>query len=253
MRHEELVKPDLVYSVSQITELVKSTLETAFPLVWVEGEVSNYKKHTAGHVYFTLKDEKCSMKTVLFRSDARKVGFEMKDGIMVTCRGRISVYDVRGEYQLYADLIEPMGKGALQMAFEKLKEKLKAEGLFDPEHKKTLPLRPRKIGVVKSMGIAKREVLGLFLFEGIILGLIGSLVGLALGMVFNIYFAVFGFDFSAMLGSFNYPMDLRIFFEISPGSLIQILLIGVIVSSVVSVLPSWRASRMNAVDAIKSV
>ncbi len=160
MRHEGLVKPDLVYSVSQITELVKSTLETAFPLVWVEGEVSNYKKHTSGHVYFTLKDEKCSMKTVLFRSDARKVGFDMKDGIMVTCRGRISVYDVRGEYQLYADLVEPKGKGALQMAFEKLREKLKGEGLFDPQHKKTLPLRPRKIGVVTSpTGAAIRDIL----------------------------------------------------------------------------------------------
>jgi len=113
--------------------------------------------------------------------------------------------------------------------------------------------RRKEIGIVKSMGISNFEVLNLFLFEGVILGLIGSLVGLAIGMLFNIYFGVFGLDFSAMLGSFNFPMDQRIYCEISIGSMTNILLMGVIVSALVSVLPSWRASRMNAVDAIKSV
>ena len=113
--------------------------------------------------------------------------------------------------------------------------------------------RRKEIGIIKSMGISKLEVMNLFLFEGIILGIIGSLVGLGLGMVFNIYFAVYGLDMSSMLGSFNFPMDSRIFFDISPGSLVNVLLIGVIVSALVSVLPAWRASKMNAVDAIKSV
>lgn len=113
--------------------------------------------------------------------------------------------------------------------------------------------RRKEIGIVKSMGISRFEVMNLFLFEGVILGLIGSLVGIGIGMIFNIYFAIYGLDFSAMMGSFNFPMDQRIFFEISPGSIINILLIGVFVSAIVSVLPSWRASRMNAVDAIKSV
>lgn len=113
--------------------------------------------------------------------------------------------------------------------------------------------RRKEIGIVKSMGISKFEVMSLFLFEGIILGLIGSVVGIGIGMLVNTYFAIFGLDFSAMMGSFNYPIDMTIYTEISLGSLVYVLLIGVIVSALVSVLPSWRASRMNAVDAIKSV
>lgn len=113
--------------------------------------------------------------------------------------------------------------------------------------------RRKEIGIVKSMGISKFEVMSLFLFEGIILGLIGSVVGIGIGMLVNTYFAIFGLDFSAMMGSFNYPIDMTIYCEISLGSLVYVLFIGVIVSALVSVLPSWRASRMNAVDAIKSV
>ena len=158
--NDGLVKRDLVYSVSQITELIKAALEVAFPQVWVEGEISNFKKHTSGHVYFTLKDERSALKAVLFRGEARKVAFDMKDGLKVICRGRISLYDVRGEYQLYVDLVEPKGKGALQLAFEQLKEKLKAEGLFEPGRKKKLPLRPKTIGVVTSpTGAALRDIL----------------------------------------------------------------------------------------------
>lgn len=160
MEFRGLVQADKVYSVSEITEMVKSALEVAFPLVWVEGEISNYKKHTSGHVYFTLKDERSALKAVLFKSDARRVPFELTDGQKVVCRGRISVYEARGDYQLYVDLIEPKGKGSLQLAFEQLKQKLQAEGLFDPARKRKLPLRPKKIGLVTSpTGAAIRDIL----------------------------------------------------------------------------------------------
>ncbi len=150
MNSESLVKPDKVYTVSEITRLVKLELENSFPLLWVEGEVSNFHRHTSGHLYFTLKDEQCQLRAVMFRSDANRVKFDLKDGLRLICRGRINVYEPRGEYQLIADLIEPKGKGALQLAFEQLKEKLRAEGLFDPQHKKPLPLFPKKIGIVTS-------------------------------------------------------------------------------------------------------
>jgi putative ABC transport system permease protein len=113
--------------------------------------------------------------------------------------------------------------------------------------------RRKEIGIVKSMGLSKLGVMMVFLFEGIILGLIGSLTGLGLGMIINVYFAFNGLDLSSMLGSFNFPMDTVLYFDISLTSLLNVLLIGVIVSALVSVLPSWRASRMNAVEAIKSV
>jgi exodeoxyribonuclease VII large subunit len=144
------VKSDKIYTVSEITRLVKLELETAFPLVWVEGEVSNFHRHSSGHLYFTLKDELSQLRTVMFRSEARQVVFELKDGLKVVCRGRLNVYEPRGEYQLIAELVEPKGKGALQLAFEQLKEKLRTEGLFDPRHKKKLPLFPKKIGIVTS-------------------------------------------------------------------------------------------------------
>jgi exodeoxyribonuclease VII large subunit len=155
-----LVKRDLVYTVSQLTELVKTALEVAFPQVWVEGEISACTKAASGHVYFSLKDERSILKAVLWKSDAQRVPFEMKTGLQVVCRGRVTVYAARGDYQLSVDLLEPKGKGALQLAFEQLKEKLKAEGLFDPERKKKLPLRPRTIGVVTSpAGAALRDIL----------------------------------------------------------------------------------------------
>ena len=150
MNSESPVKPDKAYTVSEITRLVKLELENSFPILWVEGEVSNFHRHTSGHLYFTLKDEQCQLRAVMFRSDAGRVKFDLKDGLRLICRGRINVYEPRGEYQLIADLIEPKGKGALQLAFEQLKEKLRAEGLFDPKHKKPLPLFPKKIGIVTS-------------------------------------------------------------------------------------------------------
>jgi len=159
-KNEGLVMRDRIYTVSQVTEIVKTALEVAFPQVWVEGEVSGYKKAASGHVFFSLKDEKSVIKAVMWQSMARKVAFELKDGLKVICRGKISVYEPRGDYQLYVDLVEPMGKGALQLAFEQLKEKLKAEGLFDEKRKRKLPLRPRTIGVVTSpTGAAIRDIL----------------------------------------------------------------------------------------------
>ncbi len=150
MKDSSPVKPEKIYTVTEITQLVKRELESAFPQLWVEGEISNFHRHHSGHLYFTLKDETSQLRTVMFRSDAARVPFELKDGLQVVSRGRINVYEPRGEYQLIAELMEPKGKGALQLAFEQLKEKLTREGLFDPRHKKKLPLLPKKVGVVTS-------------------------------------------------------------------------------------------------------
>ncbi|MFQ6069392.1 MAG: exodeoxyribonuclease VII large subunit [Candidatus Aminicenantales bacterium] len=150
MRFESEEYPKKVYTVSEVTKMVKDILESTYPELWVEGEISNFHRHHSGHLYFTLKDETSQLKTVMFRSEALKVVFEIKDGLQVICHGRINVYEPRGEYQLVTDLMEPKGKGALQLAFEQLKEKLRKEGLFDPEYKKKLPLFPKKVGVVTS-------------------------------------------------------------------------------------------------------
>lgn len=150
MKSDSLLPSDKVYSVSELTRLIKAQLESAFPIVWVEGEISNFFRHYSGHLYFTLKDKKCQLRMVMFRSDAGRVKFELEDGLQIVCRGRINVYEPRGEYQLMAEFIEPKGKGALQLAFEQLKEKLKKEGLFDKERKKPLPLLSKIVGVVTS-------------------------------------------------------------------------------------------------------
>ncbi|MCX6573677.1 MAG: exodeoxyribonuclease VII large subunit, partial [Candidatus Aminicenantes bacterium] len=125
-------------------------LETAFPQVWVEGEVSNARKYPSGHIYLTLKDAGASLSAVIWRGDAARLKFDLKDGQQLVCRGKIDVYAPRGAYQLIIDRVEPKGVGALQLAFEQLKEKLKAEGLFDPARKRKLPLLPKTIGVVTS-------------------------------------------------------------------------------------------------------
>jgi len=144
------MKPDKVYSVSEITQLIKYELESNFSLVWIEGEVSDFRRAHSGHVYMKLKDDKSQLSAVIWRSSAQKIPFELENGLLVICKGRISVYEPRGEYQIIVDVIEPKGKGALQLAFEQLKEKLNKEGLFDPQIKKKLPLLPKKVGVVTS-------------------------------------------------------------------------------------------------------
>jgi exodeoxyribonuclease VII large subunit len=145
-----LVFRDKVYTVSEITAVIKAALETAFPQVWVAGEVSNARKYPSGHIYLTLKDAGAQIPAVIWRSDAARLKFELKDGLALLCRGKIDVYAPRGAYQLIIDHAEPKGKGALQLAFEQLREKLRAEGLFDPARKRRLPLLPKTIGVVTS-------------------------------------------------------------------------------------------------------
>lgn len=143
-------QPDRVYTVTEITRLIKQELESAFPLIWVEGEISDLSRAHSGHIYLALKDENCKLEAVIWRSTAQKVPFKLEGGLQVVCKGQINVYEPRGQYQLIVNAVEPKGIGALQLAFEQLKEKLGKEGLFDPATKKTLPLFPKKVGVVTS-------------------------------------------------------------------------------------------------------
>ena len=142
--------PPKVFTVSEITRLIKSHLEASFPQVWIEGEISSFTRAFSGHLYFTLKDESCQIQAVMWRSLAERIPFELKNGLQVIGKGRINVYEQRGQYQLQVEEVEPKGKGALQLAFEQLKEKLNKEGLFAPEIKKKLPLLPEKVGIVTS-------------------------------------------------------------------------------------------------------
>ena len=145
------VQPDKILTISELTSLIKARLETAFPLsVWVEGEISNFMRAHSGHLYFDLKDKTSQLRAVMWRGMASRVPFEPHNGQQVVCKGKITVYERRGQYQFQAEEIEPKGKGALQLAFEQLREKLEKEGLFARERKKSLPVLPRKIGVVTS-------------------------------------------------------------------------------------------------------
>ncbi len=135
-------------------------LETSFAEVWVEGEISNCRAWNTGHVYFTLKDGSAQIKSVIFRSAVRYLKFKPEDGLHVIARGRLGVYDPKGEYQIVCEHLEPHGLGALQLAFEQLKKKLQAEGLFDRGRKRPLPSLPRKIGIVTSLdGAALRDII----------------------------------------------------------------------------------------------
>jgi len=149
-----------ILTVSELTLKVKTCLETDFAEVWVEGEISNFRRPSSGHSYLTLKDEKSQIRAVIFRFMGRYLKFEPQDGMLVICRGKMSVYEPRGEYQLILDYMEPKGVGALQLAFEQLKEKLSREGLFAADHKKPLPYLPRRIGIVTSpTGAAIKDLL----------------------------------------------------------------------------------------------
>ena len=151
-----------VYTVSELTAGIKGTLEGTFPAVWVEGEISNLRVPTSGHAYFTLKDEGAQLSAVLFRGRGRRVRFEVEDGMHVLAFGGLDVYAARGQYQLVVELMEPQGLGALQLAFEQLKRKLEAEGLFDEGRKRKLPVYPRVIGIVTSpTGAAIRDMLNI--------------------------------------------------------------------------------------------
>lgn len=155
-----LLKERRILSVSQVVKEVKFQLETKFHNIWVQGEVSNFRVPPSRHYYFTLKDTEAQVRAVCFRSQNRYMKFALEDGMDIVARGSVSVYPPRGEFQLVVDYMEPVGRGALQVAFEQLKERLDKEGLFDPAHKKKLPLLPSKIGVVTSpTGAAIQDIL----------------------------------------------------------------------------------------------
>jgi len=158
--HEITPEPRRVYSVSQLTDRIRSLLEERFFEIWVEGEISNCFVAKTGHMYFTLKDTHAQIKAVMFRSAIRYLRFKPQDGLRVVARGRLTVYDPKGEYQIVCEHLEPEGLGARQLAFDQLKERLAREGLFDPRRKRTLPALPRKIGVVTSLdGAAVRDII----------------------------------------------------------------------------------------------
>lgn len=147
-----------VWSISELTRRIRSTIERVVGYVWVEGEISNLLYHPSGHIYFTLKDAQSQLSAVMFRGEAVRLGFRLKDGQQVQGAGRITVYERRGNYQIILDTMKPAGMGDLQAAFMALKRKLDDEGLFDPARKRSLPIFPRTVGVVTSpSGAAIRD------------------------------------------------------------------------------------------------
>jgi exodeoxyribonuclease VII large subunit len=147
-------------SVSQLTAAIRGTLEKRFATVWVEGEISNFRPHTSGHWYFTLKDEFAQLRSACYRSSNQRIRFRPEDGLQVRARGRLSVYEPKGEYQLIVEALEPVGAGALQLAFEQTKARLQAEGLFADAVKRSIPMFPRRIGIITSpSGAAIRDIL----------------------------------------------------------------------------------------------
>jgi exodeoxyribonuclease VII large subunit len=156
----QLFKERRVLTVSGLTALVRGVLEENFDQVWVEGEISNFACPTSGHCYFTLKDSGAQIRCVMFRSAARTLKFTPRDGMRVLIRGRVTLFEPRGEYQIVADYLEPQGIGGLQLAFIQLKERLAKEGLFSELHKKPIPKLPQRIGIVTSpTGAAIRDIL----------------------------------------------------------------------------------------------
>ncbi len=149
-----------VYTIREITRAIRSLIESNFSTVWVEGEISGFKHHHSGHMYFSLKDEGAVLKATFFSRFNRQVKFDLKDGLQVLCFGKISVYEPHGEYQINVERIEPKGLGALQLAFLQLKERLAKEGLFDAKRKRPIPRFPKTVGVVTSpTGAAIRDIL----------------------------------------------------------------------------------------------
>ena len=147
-------------TVSQLTTSIRTALESRFAAVWVEGEISNFKDHSSGHWYFTLKDENAQLRAKCFRSTNMRIRFRPTNGLKVRARGKLSVYAPRGEYELVVDALDPVGAGALQIAFEQLRARLQAEGLFANELKRPLPVFPRRVGIVTSpTGAAIRDIL----------------------------------------------------------------------------------------------
>lgn len=147
-------------SVSELTNSIRIALESRFAAVWVEGEISNFKAHSSGHWYFTLKDSNAQLRAKCFRSTNTRIRFRPTDGLHVRARGKLSLYPPRGEYELVVDALDPVGAGALRIAFEQLRDRLNAEGLFAKELKRPLPVFPRRVGIVTSpTGAAIRDIL----------------------------------------------------------------------------------------------
>jgi exodeoxyribonuclease VII large subunit len=152
--------PSQIYTVSRLTAEIKTLLEDRYPFIWVSGEVTNFTRAASGHFYFSLKDDKAQIKAVMFRGQSRGIKFLPENGMSLSGLGRISVYEPRGVYQIIFEFLEPQGVGALQVAFEQLKQRLAAEGLFESEHKKPLPAVPRCIALITSpAGAALQDLL----------------------------------------------------------------------------------------------
>lgn len=150
------------WTVRDLVAAVRTQLEREYGDVWVEGEISNFRAHDSGHLYFTLKDLNAQIRVVMFRSSARLLRFRPENGMQVVVRGRVTIYEDRGELQISAEYVEPKGAGALQIAFEQLKAKLEAEGLFDSARKKPIPTLPARIGIVTSpQAAALRDILNI--------------------------------------------------------------------------------------------
>jgi len=149
-----------ILTVGQLSQLIEATLETMFPSLWVSGEITEVTRPHSGHIYFTLRDETAQIRAVIWRSAASRLKFRLEEGQQVICQGGLDVYPPRGTYQLVVQQIEPQGLGALQLALKQLQQRLAAEGLFDPAHKKRLPAFPRRVGFVTSpTGAAIRDFL----------------------------------------------------------------------------------------------
>ncbi len=149
-----------VYSVSELNKLIRGQLEGQFSFIWIQGEISNFKAHTSGHFYFSLKDEKSQINAVMFKGYNSKLKFRPETGMEVVIRGKVTVYEPRGNYQIFAEVMEPVGAGALQKAYEQLKAKLQAEGLFSQERKRPLPKLPKHIAIITSpTGAAIRDMI----------------------------------------------------------------------------------------------
>lgn len=162
LTREESTAPPRPWTVTELTAKIRGTLEPAFPSIWIQGEVSNYRPAASGHAYFSLKDSGASVSAAAFGWGAKRRPFELRDGLEVICRGRLTVYPPRGSYQLTVDHLEPVGAGALQQAFEALKAQLQGEGLFDPARKRALPRFPERIAIVTSpTGAAVQDMLNI--------------------------------------------------------------------------------------------
>jgi exodeoxyribonuclease VII large subunit len=147
-------------TVSQLTNAIRTSLESRFASVWVEGEISNFKAHSSGHWYFTIKDPHAQLRAKCFRSSNQRIRFRPADGLHVRARGKLTVYPPRGEYEMVVETLDPVGAGALRIAFEQLRDRLQAEGLFAKELKRALPVFPRRVGIVTSpTGAAIRDML----------------------------------------------------------------------------------------------